>query len=104
MGFVGASETKLEMLFVDSHSRGQGIGKALLLYVVSELGVTTVDVNEQNEQAVGFYRHEGFRVVSRRDLDDQGRPYPLLHMRIGEEAASGDAVEFRSGLSPGGKK
>ena len=41
----------------------------------------TVDVNEQNHGAVGFYRHIGFEVTGRSDLDDQGRPYPLLHLR-----------------------
>jgi putative acetyltransferase len=41
-----------------------------------------VDVNEQNEQALGFYRHLGFEVVGRSPLDGQGKPYPLLHMTL----------------------
>ncbi|HKB39870.1 MAG TPA: hypothetical protein VKD72_25770, partial [Gemmataceae bacterium] len=42
----------------------------------------TVDVNEQNAAARGFYEACGFVVEGRSELDDQGRPYPLLHMRL----------------------
>ena len=42
----------------------------------------TLDVNEQNPQAVGFYEHEGFVVAGRSPVDDAGRPFPLLHMRL----------------------
>ena len=38
--------------------------------------------NEQNEQAVGFYLHMGFKVSGRSPVDDFGKPYPLLHMRL----------------------
>ncbi|WP_313958069.1 hypothetical protein [Corynebacterium glyciniphilum] len=31
-------------------------------------------------QAVAFYRRRGFTVIGRDDLDDAGRPYPVLHM------------------------
>jgi putative acetyltransferase len=40
-----------------------------------------VDVNEQNEAAVGFYIAQGFHVVSRSELDADGRPFPTLHLR-----------------------
>lgn len=36
-------------------------------------GATTLDVSEQNGQAVGFYLHYGFQVVGRSDLDGTGR-------------------------------
>ena len=52
---------------------------------IARLGATRVDVNEQNEPALGFYRHLGFAVVGRSALDGQGRPYPLLHMSIATE-------------------
>ena len=45
-------------------------------------GATLVDVNEQNEQAVGFYLKMGFTVTGRSPLDAQGKPYPLLHMAL----------------------
>lgn len=41
---------------------------------------TSVDVNEQNPQAIGFYEHHGFRTVSRTTHDPSGKPYPILHM------------------------
>jgi putative acetyltransferase len=41
-----------------------------------------VDVNEQNSAARRFYEACGFVVEGRSELDDQGRPYPLLHMRL----------------------
>ncbi|MFC8732317.1 acetyltransferase [Luteimicrobium sp. NPDC057192] len=79
VGFAGTAGDRLEMLFVDDAERGRGIGTALLEHVVG-LGVTAVDVNEQNPQAVAFYRRRGFDVVGRSALDDDGRPYPLLHL------------------------
>lgn len=82
VGFAGVSGESLEMLFVDARRRGHGIGTGLLSFVVAECGVRTVDVNEQNAQAVGFYRCRGFTVVGRSELDDQGRPYPILHMAL----------------------
>lgn len=82
------------MLFVDARQRGHGIGTALLSFVVAEHGVTAVDVNEQNVQAVEFYRRRGFTVVGRSELDDQGRPYPILHMAFRDEGADPEAVEF----------
>lgn len=81
-GFIGVAEQKIEMLFVDDAARGQGIGKQLLHYAITHLGATLVDVNEQNEQGVGFYKHMGFHMVSRSEKDDQGRPFPLLHLSV----------------------
>jgi putative acetyltransferase len=45
-------------------------------------------VNEQNEQAVGFYRRMGFEVVGRSPDDSMGKPYPLLHMQKAGEAGT----------------
>jgi putative acetyltransferase len=44
-------------------------------------GALTVDVNEQNPAAVGFYERLGFVVVGRSPRDGSGRPFPLLHLR-----------------------
>jgi len=83
LGFMGTSGESLEMLFVAPAARGMGIGRALVEHAIRELAVRVVDVNEQNGQAVGFYRRMGFEVVGRSELDGQGKPYPLLHMRLG---------------------
>lgn len=82
IGFIGVQERKIEMLFVDNSQRGQGIGKKLIEFALSDLGATFVDVNEQNPQAVGYYEHIGFQVISRSDFDDSGRAFPILHMKI----------------------
>jgi len=81
VGFIGTAEGKVEMLFVDPAHQGQGIGRALVRHVLDEGGITAVDVNEQNPQAVGFYQHLGFAVEGRSERDGQGKPFPLLHLR-----------------------
>ena len=81
-GFIGVENQKVEMLFVAASTRGQGIGKQLLKYALADLGAKYVDVNEQNEQAVGFYKHMGFNVISRSDYDEQGRSFPILHLEL----------------------
>lgn len=78
---MGLSEDKIEMLFVDPEIRGIGIGKQLVLYAINEKGIKKVDVNEQNKQAVGFYQHTGFNVISRTETDSLGKPYPILLMQ-----------------------
>lgn len=79
-GFSGVSEGKLEMLFVAPGARGSGVGRLLAAHAITQGGATQVDVNEQNEQAVGFYLKMGCTVTGRSPLDGQGKPYPLLHM------------------------
>ena len=91
-GFAGAQDGKLEMLFVAPEARGCGVGRALLAHAVEREGVRTLDVNEQNPQAVGFYEHEGFRAEGRSPLDDAGRPFPLLHMRLAQNPDEGSIV------------
>jgi len=54
----------------------------LLNHAMTVFCATELDVNEQNEQAVGFYLKMGFEVVGRSDLDGTGKPYPPLHMRL----------------------
>jgi putative acetyltransferase len=83
-GFIGVACGKVEMLFLAPSYRGQGGGRRLLRYAVTRLGARTVDVNEQNEQAVGFYLRMGFEVVGRSELDGTGKPYPLLHLQLSE--------------------
>lgn len=81
-GFIGLSDNKVEMLFIEPDYRGQGLGKALLSYAVEHCQATEVDVNEQNPQAVDFYLKFGFKVIGRSELDGMGKPYPLLHLSL----------------------
>ncbi|MFR2618659.1 GNAT family N-acetyltransferase [Parabacteroides goldsteinii] len=82
IGFMGIAEGNLEMLFVDDNYRGTGIGKRLITYAIGNLQVTKVDVNEQNIQAVGFYKYMGFSIYKRSNLDGEGKEYPILHMQL----------------------
>ena len=82
IAFLGVDQSNLEMLFVHPDYRGQGIGTLLLQYAIKDLKIDKVDVNEQNEQAVGFYEHYQFKTQSRSELDATGKPYPILHMQL----------------------
>ena len=82
VGFMGVEGGRLEMLFLDPDVRGQGLGRMLLTYGIEHLGVTELTVNKQNPGAVGFYEHMGFVTYQCTDLDEEGRPYPLLYMRL----------------------
>lgn len=79
--FLGTTENNVDALFVHADSRGMGLGRLLLESFRKGKDVVTVDVNEQNPGAAGFYERLEFKVTGRSELDDQGRPYPILHMR-----------------------
>lgn len=87
-GFIGVAEASIEMLFVDAEAQGKGIGRKLIERVWADstassgTPVTSVDVNEQNPQALAFYEHLGFKVTGRYALDDAGRPFPILHLSL----------------------
>lgn len=82
VAFLGVENQRIEMLFVAPEERGKGLGKALIHYAVNSFSANEVTVNEQNLQAVGFYKHIGFETYKRTDSDEQGNPYPLLYMRL----------------------
>ncbi|MEJ5056360.1 GNAT family N-acetyltransferase [Sphingobacterium sp. MYb382] len=80
--FFSVSDDNLEMLFVAPTCRGKGYGKTAVDYVIQELQVRKVDVNEQNEQALGFYLKAGYKQVGRSEKDGMGKNYPLIHLEI----------------------
>ncbi|QDT44002.1 putative N-acetyltransferase YjaB [Gimesia alba] len=82
IGFLGVDSPKIEALFIDPDWRGKGLGRQLVEYAIKDLDVELVDVNEQNEQAVGFYLHLGFEVALRSKRDGFGKPFPLLHLKL----------------------
>lgn len=82
IGFSGVAADNLEMLFIRPNERGKGVGKTLLLYSIEKQGITKVDVNEDNSQAVGFYEKFGFKTYKRMEVDPTGRPYPILYMKL----------------------
>lgn len=80
LGFMFLHDDHLEALFIDASARGLGIRKQLISHALALHPNLSVDVNEQNQQAVGFYQHMGFQISGRSELDNQGRAYPLLHL------------------------
>ena len=80
VGFIGIAKDNLEMLFIHNDYRGKGIGKRLLNHAINHYQITKVDVNEQNLQALEFYKHLGFHVINRSEVDGAGKDYPILHM------------------------
>lgn len=79
-GFIGLSETKVEMLFVHPDYIGTGIGKKLMSFAMQNPKIKFIDVNEENPHAFAVYQHWGFTVISRDELDDSGKPHPILHL------------------------
>lgn len=90
IGFLGVDGERLEMLFLSPAVIGQGLGRQLLTWGIQQYGIQEVCVNEQNPQARGFYEHLGFRLYKRTELDEQGRPFPLLYLRLEEAPCSLD--------------
>lgn len=82
VGVLGITPHKLEMLFLTPECIGKGIGRLAMDFVLNELKVTQVDVNEGNASAVSFYKYFGFKVYDRTPLDDSGKPYPILKMKL----------------------
>ncbi|MGR6873659.1 acetyltransferase [Pseudomonas sp. HK3] len=82
MGFIGVAAENIEMLFILPDDRNKGIGSLLLNNAIANQSANKVDVNEQNPDAVGFYKHLGFSAVGRSPLDGQGNPFPLIHMKL----------------------
>lgn len=82
MGFMGMAGSKMESLFLAPEFHRRGGGRRMVQHARALYGELTVDVNEQNTAACRFYEVCGFVVEGRSELDEQGRPYPLLHMRL----------------------
>jgi putative acetyltransferase len=84
--FMGLAGSSLETLFIAPAYLRRGDGRHLLAHARRLKGALRVDVNEQNQGALEFYRSNGFKVIGRSPLDDTGRPFPLLHMQqVGSE-------------------
>ncbi|MDR2235518.1 MAG: GNAT family N-acetyltransferase [Chryseobacterium sp.] len=81
-GFASVAEGNLEMLFIHNEVRGKGYGRKLYEFMKEKTGLTKVDVNEQNPQAIGFYEKMGFRQTGRSEQDGSGKDYPIIHMSL----------------------
>lgn len=81
VGFAGLAGADVAALFLDPDHRRRGGGRLLIEHAQRLHGWLTVDVNEQNPDAVRFYEAMGFEIVGRSPDDGAGRPFPILHMR-----------------------
>ena len=86
IAFMLLTGDHMDALFVDPDVRGCGVGRLLIAHALSLTPTLTTNVNEQNEQAVGFYRRMGFKVTGRSETDDLGQPYPLLNLMYEQQA------------------
>lgn len=80
-GLESGSVAKMDSLFLAPEWFRCGAGRGLVKHAQALHEELMVDVNEQNEGACRFYTACGFETVGRSELDDSGRPYPLLHLR-----------------------
>ena len=81
-GFIGLSGPSVEALFITPDRLRRGHGRRLLdLARRLRQEPLSVDVNEQNPEALKFYQALGFAVASRSPVDAAGRPFPLLHLK-----------------------
>ena len=82
IAFMGTKDQKIEMLFVNDKERNKGLGKQLVSYGIINYNIKEVTVNEQDNDAKGFYEHIGFKVYKKEELDEQGNHYPILYMKL----------------------
>jgi putative acetyltransferase len=88
LGFMCLSDGAIEALFVSGDHRGIGVGRALVEHAIRGSQSLRTVVNEQNNEAVGFYRHLGFVVCGHSSTDEQGRQYPVFHLKWDRRAQS----------------
>ncbi|MDK8181731.1 GNAT family N-acetyltransferase [Paenibacillus sp. UMB4589-SE434] len=85
IGFTAINENHLEALFLDPNRIGKGYGKQIMQRCINSFGITSVDVNKQNENATRFYLKSGFGITGEDLTDGAGRPYPILHLKYNEQ-------------------
>ena len=82
VGFMGIAGHSLEMLFLAPEHQGKGLGAQLFRHGMAAHYIAQITVNEQNERALAFYLRRSYKVHHRTPTDDQGRPYPILHLTL----------------------
>jgi putative acetyltransferase len=88
LGFFGVVDRNFEMLFLSPEHNGQGLGRTLVNFAVTQLHADKVDVNEQKQKAVDFYLKLGFVSYERLEKDSEGKDYPILKMKLKTDHAT----------------
>ncbi|MBV1689742.1 acetyltransferase [Novosphingobium sp. G106] len=81
VGFLVMDGDMIDALFVDPAVHGRGFGSALIAHALTLAPAALVDANEQASNALPFYEARGFVRIGRSELDSDGRPYPIVHLR-----------------------
>lgn len=80
-GFVAMVDDYLAAIFVTPDKQGQGIGKKLLDEVKHNHNTITLTVYSRNEQAIQFYKREGFEETEERTDTNTGEKEWLMTYR-----------------------
>jgi putative acetyltransferase len=88
MAFSAVTGSNMDALFVAAEARGMGLGSMLVRHALSLAPNLTTQVNEQNSQAMRFYLKLGFKPFRRDARDDDGRPYPIVHLVWDDESGA----------------
>lgn len=78
--FIGLIDNFIGALFVDSPAHGKGLGTLLLRHAIRLKDTLSLEVYEQNRQAIDFYLRHGFQITGRAEQDALGFPHPALTM------------------------
>jgi putative acetyltransferase len=79
LGFVGARDDHVELLYIAPEAQGRGLGPVLLARV-RDGGPRSVEVYAGNAVGLGFYRSQGFRETRRDPTDVAGRSFAVVHL------------------------
>ncbi|WP_154836066.1 GNAT family N-acetyltransferase [Staphylococcus pasteuri] len=82
IGFSGTNDQNLEMLFIDPQYFNKGYGTQIVQTLIKDKKIQYVDVNKDNENAIQFYKKNGFIKYDESEQDGQGRDYPILHLKL----------------------
>ncbi|MCE3021033.1 GNAT family N-acetyltransferase [Staphylococcus pasteuri] len=82
IGFSGTNDQNLEMLFIDPQYFNKGYGTQIVQTLIKDKKIQFVDVNKDNENAIQFYKKNGFIKYDESEQDGQGRDYPILHLKL----------------------
>lgn len=80
-GFLAMDDDMIDALFIDPAAHGRGFGSALIRHALMLSPDARVDASEQADNALPFYLARGFQIIGRSEMDPQGRPYPVIHLR-----------------------
>jgi putative acetyltransferase len=71
-GFLSMADNYLAAVFVRKKSQGSGIGKKLLTHVKKKRLTIDLKVYKKNVDSVGFYKNQGFKIVSESKEESTG--------------------------------